>query len=64
MTDLKLGDKVIFVRTIWEGRVGTITKIRPYSSGYKIRVNIPGTNCKALHEYSTTAVKKYEEVKI
>ena len=64
MTDLKLGDKVIFVRTVWEGRVGTITYIRPYSSGYKIRVNIPGTSCKALHEYSTTAVKKYEEVKI
>ena len=65
MSDLKVGDKVIFVRTIWQGRQGTITQLREADGKYgsRIRVNIPGTTCKALHEYSASAVIKIEEQK-
>jgi hypothetical protein len=59
MNELKVGDRVIFVRTIWEGRQGVITQLRDG----RIRVNIPGTWCRARHEYSVTAVVKVKEEK-
>ena len=54
---LQVGDTVIFTRTIWQGRIGTIKKI---DIDGRITVDIPGTTCASRHEYSASALKKYE----
>jgi hypothetical protein len=54
---LQVGDTVIFTRTIWQGRIGTIKEIDKYG---RITVDIPGTTCVSRHEYSISAVKKYK----
>ena len=55
---LQVGDTVIFTRTIWKGKVGTIKEIN--GGGERVRVHIPMTICYHRYEYSISAVKKYK----